>query len=240
MSVKLPHNRHPISHLHSIMAFVMSILMEIDLLTGLCFSWDSDSAVCTGIMHHYSDVIMGVMASQITSLMIVYSTVYSDADQRKHQSSGSLAFVWGIHQWSVNSLHKGPVTRKMFPFDDVIMGKHWSTFWEHIEVETKWHFEANIFKCIFLKKNVGISIKIPLKYVPKDPTNNISALGPIMAWCLPDNKPLSEPMMVCLLIHKCINRPHCVNNNFHHIIWIVSVALSLVTYQFMFMKINCS
>ena len=51
----------------------------------------------------------------------VYSTVYSDADQRKHQSSESLAFVRGIHWWSLNSRHKGPVTRKMFPFDDVIM-----------------------------------------------------------------------------------------------------------------------
>ena len=57
----------------------------------------------------------------ITSLTIVYSTVYSGADQRKHQSSASLAFVWGIHQWPVNSPHKWPVTRKMFPFDDVIM-----------------------------------------------------------------------------------------------------------------------
>ena len=47
---------------------------------------------------HYSDVIMGVMASQITSLTIVYSTVYSGADQRKHQSSASLAFVRGIHR----------------------------------------------------------------------------------------------------------------------------------------------
>ena len=64
---------------------------------------------------------MGMMASQITSLTIVYSTVYSDADQRKHQSSASLAFVWGIHRGPVNSPHKGPVTRKMFPFDDVIM-----------------------------------------------------------------------------------------------------------------------
>ena len=70
---------------------------------------------------HYSDVIMGVMASQITSLTIVYSTVYSDAGQRKHQSSASLAFVWGIRRGPVNSPHKGPVTRKMFPFDDVIM-----------------------------------------------------------------------------------------------------------------------
>ena len=64
---------------------------------------------------------MGSIASQITSLTIVYSIVYSDTDERKHQSSASLAFVRGIHRWPVNSKHKGPVARKMFPFDDVIM-----------------------------------------------------------------------------------------------------------------------
>ena len=68
-----------------------------------------------------SDVRMGAIASQITSLTIVYLTIYSDADQRKCQSSASLAFVWGIHRGPVNSPHKGPVTRNMFPFDDVIM-----------------------------------------------------------------------------------------------------------------------
>ena len=49
------------------------------------------------------------------------STVYSVADKKNHQSSASLAFVRGIHLWPVNSRHKGPVTRKMFPFHDVIM-----------------------------------------------------------------------------------------------------------------------
>ena len=63
---------------------------------------------------------MTTMASQITSLTVVYSIVYSGADQRKHQSSASLAFVWGIHRWPVNSPVTGE-TRKMFPFDDVIM-----------------------------------------------------------------------------------------------------------------------
>ena len=65
---------------------------------------------------------MGALASQITSLTIVYSSVYSCADQSKHQSSASLAFVRGIHRWPVNTPHKWPVTRKMFPFDDVYMG----------------------------------------------------------------------------------------------------------------------
>ena len=70
----------------------------------------------------YSDVIMGPMASQITSLTIVYSTVYSGANQRKHQSSTLLAFGRGIHQMLVNSPHKWPVKRKMIPFDDALMG----------------------------------------------------------------------------------------------------------------------
>ena len=70
---------------------------------------------------HYRDVIMSAMASQITSLTLVYSPVYSGVDQRKHQNSASLSFVRGIQRWPMNSPHEGPVTRKMFPFDDVII-----------------------------------------------------------------------------------------------------------------------
>ena len=66
---------------------------------------------------------MGTMAYQITSLSIIYSTINSGADQRKYLGPASLAFVRRIHRWSVNSPHKWPVTRKLFPFDDVIMGK---------------------------------------------------------------------------------------------------------------------
>ena len=62
---------------------------------------------------HYNDVILNASASQITSLTIVYSTVYSGIYERTHQSSASLAFVRGIH--------RGP--RKMLPFDDVIMNE---------------------------------------------------------------------------------------------------------------------
>ena len=64
---------------------------------------------------------MTMLASEITSLTVVYSIVYSDVNQRKHQSSVSLAFVREIHRGPVNFPHKWPVTRKMFPFDDVIM-----------------------------------------------------------------------------------------------------------------------
>ena len=86
------------------------------------------------LLTHYNDVIMSATASQITSLTIVYSTVYSDAGQRKHQSTALLAFVRGIHRGPVNSPHKGPVTRNMFPFDDVIMWRLLSTdmmMWWH-------------------------------------------------------------------------------------------------------------
>ena len=74
---------------------------------------------------HCIDVIMTTMVSQVTSLTFVYSTVYSDADQRKHQSSASLALCVGNSPGPVNSPLKGPVMRKMFPFDDVIMQQPW-------------------------------------------------------------------------------------------------------------------
>ena len=77
--------------------------------------WFSDTAT------HYDDVIMTMLASQITSLTVVYSIVYSGVNQRIHQSSASLAIVREIHRGPVNFPHKWPVTRKMFPFDDVIM-----------------------------------------------------------------------------------------------------------------------
>ena len=77
--------------------------------------------VSTACFDHYNDVIMSTMAYQITNLKIVYPTVYSITDQRKHQSSVSVVFVREIHRWRVNSPHKGPFTWKMFPCDDVIM-----------------------------------------------------------------------------------------------------------------------
>ena len=73
------------------------------------------------------------------------------------------------------------------------------------------HFPEDIFKCIFLKENVSISIKISLKFDPKGPNNNIPALVQIMAWRRPGDKPLSEPMMVSLPTHICITRTQWVN-----------------------------
>ena len=70
---------------------------------------------------HYNDIIMSRMASQITGVWIVYSTICSGLDKRKHRSSESQAFVRVTHRWPVNIPHKGTVTRKTFPFDDAIM-----------------------------------------------------------------------------------------------------------------------
>ena len=104
--------------------------LEVHSIILLIATWHN-AVTHTRYQFEWNDVTMGVSITmtsqwawwqfQITSLTIVYSTFYSGADQRKHQSSPSLAFVRGIHGWPVNSPHKGPVMRKMFPFDDVIM-----------------------------------------------------------------------------------------------------------------------
>ena len=122
LNVKMPSYQYRDSHVKdkTVSPTVLSLTWESLYLGKTVFILRQ----APGSLHrqdHYSDVIMSLMASPITSLTIVYSTIYSDADHRKHQSSASLAFVQGIHQWPVNSLHKGPVARKMFSFDDVIM-----------------------------------------------------------------------------------------------------------------------
>ena len=69
------------------------------------------------------------------------------------------------------------------------------------------HF-PHIFKCIFLNENVWIAMEISLNFVPKGPINNIPTMVQIMAWHRPGDKPLSEPMMVNLLMHMCVIGPH--------------------------------
>ena len=82
---------------------------------------------------------------------------------------------------------------------------------QHIEAETNVrHFSDGIFKHIFLNENVRISIKIPLKFVPKGPINNIPPLVQIMAWRRLGDRPLSETMIVNLLTHICVTRPQLV------------------------------
>ena len=111
-----------------------------------CRPFDSAS-IC---LKHYDDIIMGSMASQITSLAIVYSAFYSGADQRKYQNSASLAFVRG----PVNSPQKWPVTRKMFPFDDVIM---------------KWRLFVQAFQCFRASQR---SVQCNCHHAPSYSCNN--------------------------------------------------------------------
>ena len=106
---------------------ILNLEKELDEDVHCPIAWRNDMEILSGpLWEHYGDFIMGTIASQITSLTVVYSTVYSDAVQRNHQSSASLAFVWGIHRGPVKSPHKWLVTRKCFPFDNVIMGIHHS------------------------------------------------------------------------------------------------------------------
>ena len=77
------------------------------------------------------------------------------------------------------------------------------------------HFADNIFKRIFFNENVWILIQISLKFVPKGPINKIPALFQIMTWRHPGNRPLSEAMLVSLLMHKYVTRPQGVNSRSH-------------------------
>ena len=115
---------------------------------------------------HYSHVRLSAVASQISSLMIVCWTIYSDAEQRKHQSSVSLAFVRGIHRSPVNSPHKWPVTRKMFPFDDIIMVLS--------KLSPKWrppHYTTLIRRGMNFW--VGVIHKRPCHYILQSPSHGI-------------------------------------------------------------------
>ena len=103
---------------------IYTTVQEIPLSSGFEVQTASDGPdYFLVLVWHYSDVKMSMMVSQITGVSTVCSTVCSGADQRKHQYYASLAFVKGIHQWLVDSPHKGPVTWIMFQFDGVTMSK---------------------------------------------------------------------------------------------------------------------
>ena len=108
--IEIRYGVYPIKYAHSFVVFCIVVV----LFQFLVYPYD----VFINVHQYYSDVIMGAMVSQIASLAIVYSTVNSGADQRKHQCSVSLALVRGIHRWLVNSPHKWPVKRKIFPSKD--------------------------------------------------------------------------------------------------------------------------
>ena len=82
------------------------------------------------------------------------------------------------------------------------------------------HFANDIFKYFFLNENTSISIDISLKFVPEGRINNIPALVQIMAWPRLGAKPLSEPMMVSLLMHICVTRPQWVKKSLTYVLYL--------------------
>ena len=147
----------------------------------------------------------------------------------------SFICVW-IHDW-VNNREAGDLSRYSDHYDVIVMSPKIS-MWGHVQwvcpfiaefvsvlpIPTKQqsintlrrrrneqHFTDAIFKPVFFNENVWVSIKISLKFVPKGPINNISALVQIMAWRRSGDKPLSEPMMVSLLTYICVTRSQWVN-----------------------------
>ena len=86
------------------------------------------------------------------------------------------------------------------------------------------HFPDDIVKSIFLNENVLISTKIPLKFIPKSPINNIPALVQIMVCRWPGDKQLSEPMMVDLPTHICVTRPQWVNKYYARFYYVCAIV----------------
>ena len=133
-SLALNHQYIPTKHAHSfVLLCILSVLLilrpELTQIfqgyfsdTGQSQDWLIASETTLKDMgKHHSDVTMSAMGSQITGVSIVCAAVCSGTGQRKYQSSASPAFFMGIYRWQVDSPHKGPVTRKMFPLDDVII-----------------------------------------------------------------------------------------------------------------------
>ena len=132
-----------------VMEAQLSCMEYIFLITVISFSKSCK---------HYNDAIMSAMAPQITGTSVVCSTVSSGTDQRKHQSSASLVFVRGIHRWPVDSPHKGPVTWKLFPFDDTIT---WSPFCFHYHVLSAIPVHRSTHKIIDTDQEMGCGLSPP-------------------------------------------------------------------------------
>ena len=146
---------------------------------------------------------MGAIASQIIRLTIVYSTGFSRADQWKHQSSASLAFVRGIHRSPVNSLHKRPVKRKVFPFDDVIVKllKWLRNYWNvniycstvlqlAMPIHDVRHFAEDV---LFWNDEFFIQDKSWPNFIHTGPFDyRLGLVGLVPVWCQTCDKPLPD------------------------------------------------
>ena len=131
-----------------------------------------------------------------------YSFPRNKFEITKYQTDIQLSLMTqGICINEIGQPHSGNCLLPVLPVSQLNTLRPWQN-WRH--------FADAIFKCIFLKENAQISIKISLKLVPKVQINNIPALIQIMAWCQPGDKPLSEPMMVSLLTHIWVTQPQWV------------------------------
>ena len=153
---------------------------------------------------------LGARASAGMVLTLIPCIFHLQHPKSKYKSASTLSA--GTHSWlrsyiSINwKLLEVSMISSMFLLirhNSKLLPRFCKISWDqHIEAKKNGcHFTDNTFKCIFLNENVGDSIKISLKFVRKSPVDNIPALGQIMAWCRPGNKPLSEPMMVTLPMH---------------------------------------
>ena len=150
---------------------------------------------------HYGDVIMSRMASQITSLTIVYSAVWTDTDQRKCFHLMTSSWVKGFLEcwFSIRG------TSLVITVTTTLLALNTSRPRQDGRL-----FANDILKCIFLNENVSIAISVSLKFV-WGPVNNIPTLAQIMAWRRPGDKPLFEPLMVSFPTQLCVTRPQWVN-----------------------------
>ena len=160
--LEIPSHSHTLKLVRFVWKDGWSLGYDISVIAREAVSWKSASVsdnssrsrseLCVFVHEwafHYSDVMMSARASHITGVSIVYSTVCSGADQGKYQSSASLTFVRGIHRWPVNSPHKGLVTRKVFPFDDVIMISRLEPDFQRGRISKQWT-EVMMTLCVLL------------------------------------------------------------------------------------------
>ena len=129
--------------------------------------------------------------SQIKGASVVCSAVCSGADQRKYQSSASRAFVMGIHRSPVDSFYKGPITRNIFPFDDVIMmyDHHW---WRNAHQNDWYHTEALIMAQVYRLSAVHCQMTRYSQRVP----GYLTRYSCVSQWNLVSQK--NQPMKLCL------------------------------------------
>ena len=150
------------------------MLASVKLDVTLWYNTLFQSAIATPSSGcHYSDAIMGAIASQSTGLTIVYSTVYSGADQRKPQSSASLAFVQGIHRWPVNSPHKWPVTQKIKMLRYISSIRHLCQWWFTTGLWTVFN------SCRLSDENISGKSKLPCQHAIMP--QNCADYGPVLA-----------------------------------------------------------